>query len=142
MAKTPSKDDDRKRRTKSVYPDARTEQILVGTTQSYNLALHIFAGILCAATGENEKLFRPEEWELMAKGERLSDFFACLAPAHALASVLRKQSLVCEYTDATCAKLYKMSPLNAWAVLWACRFHDANPQVPEWWTLSARVKSK
>jgi hypothetical protein len=129
----------RQARTKSVYPDALTQAILVGSTQSYNLALRLFAEQLDEAS-RRLLMFESEEWETIAGAVKVVDFATISNPLGAIRQLVEKPALRTDKSQRIIDGLQSYEdPMTGWAIVWACRFHEAHPDVSEWWKIEKRL---
>lgn len=138
----PSKDASRKARTKSVYPDEWTEKVLIGSTQLYNMALHCWARALSDVRNQVEDVFTEYEWRVIYAAVRSADFSTAEYPGFAVAAVLQKPAFHTDATAALADRMRNLGTIRAWYVIWACKFHEAYPDVPEWWRMCKRVPYK
>ncbi len=130
----------------SVYPGPFAEQVLVKSSQGFNLALQAFASLIARATRENESQFTPDEWDLLYGAFGMYDWSDCaeadpvgirvVMPGILLKPAWRSHPA---NTKDLQLRLCYLDTLNAWALLWAVRFKQAMPTVNEWWKLEARV---
>ena len=129
-----------------VHPDPAACATLNATKKgevagTLNLALEVFADLLAEATEENTKKFDRKEWTRIAE--------ACTERFEISRTPTRWRLGDCVAGNNTCTKnvklsvkLFNLSDLRAWAVVWSLRTYQtrgADLAKDEWWTLKFRT---
>lgn len=130
----------------SVYPAPWAVQVVRQSSVTFNQAIECWAQVVAKATQKVEDAFSPDEWACIAAGVSRYRFDTKLAePGKTLAMILKQPEWISGAaaagveTASLRQRLEKLDFVSAWAVIWACSFHQAHPSVVEWWKLSERT---
>lgn len=133
----------RTRPMQTVYPSTWAMGVVGHRPVTYNLAIECWAMLLAEATKENEGEFNKKEWEIIAETIRPFRFDSSnSSPSASIAELLRRPgqphdvALMKRLADVVA----DFDFVHAWALIWACNFHEENPERKDWWTVEARTK--